>query len=302
MPNRSVSPNVNANNSELGQWIAKLRQIPNDSREFAVDLRRAKLEFGIGTARAEELMARELPHEVIDGEPHFATTDLHFIGLRLGCAVNYLSTLRTWVASLTASQAAIRPSLEVNYLSYASEGTAVEVLAPALGWMRGQVGSDRIVGRFEAAPKTQWPTANPALKEILLDISSLDFCWVPKSLVRDVQFTRETRLSDCAAASFLLADKCAHIGVLARTAFGLLLAVPFSITHSWVEVSVGDDWLPLDPLLLGLLARHSNLDPELWPPTRSPGGVLLRLADQETPIVMANGERLGLSIPTRTIE
>src|SRR5204863_8078849 len=109
------------------------------------------------------------------------------------------------------------------------------------------------------------------------------------------------RLSDCGDAALLLAMECARLGIVSRTAYGLLLAVPFSTPHTWVEIRAGDRWIPLDPLLMRVLAQYTTLDASAWPPIRSPGAVLLRLAGHETPIVLADGRPLEASFPTRIL-
>jgi hypothetical protein len=59
--------------------------------------------------------------------------------------------------------------------------------------------------------------------------------------------------------------------------------------------------VPVDPLLLGLLARYTTLDASVWSPTRSPGAMLLRLADRETAIVLAGERPLQASFLTRSL-
>src|SRR2546421_1702950 len=87
----------------IGEWIRRLRLIPEDRRRFDVDPRRAELEFGIDMTLARELIDRGLPHMMSDGDPRFTTTDLHYIGLRLGCATTYLGVLKMWASGLKAA-------------------------------------------------------------------------------------------------------------------------------------------------------------------------------------------------------
>jgi hypothetical protein len=275
--------------------------IPEERRRFHVDLRQAKLEFGIDTSLARELIALGLPHTMNDGEPSFTATDLHFIGLRLGCASTYLGVLQTWASSLKASADGEWRSVEIRCVPNAPQKTAVDVLVGPDQRVRASVGANRIAASIRAVPVWQWPAVSPVLEDLLLDVAALDFCWMPESLNGDVEFTRQTRLSDCGNAALLLSMECAHLGIASRTAYGLLLATPFSTPHTWVEIGVGDRWVPLDPLLIGLLGQYTNLDASMWPPIRSPGAVLLRLAGQETPIVLADGRPLQASFLTRIL-
>jgi hypothetical protein len=285
----------------IGEWITRLRLIPDERRRFHVDPRQAKLEFGIDMTLAEQLIARGLPHTMSDGYPRFTATDLHYIGLRLGCAKTYLGVLQMWASSLKASADGEWSTVEVRCAPNAPQKTAVEVLVSPGQRVRASIGANRIAASIRAVPVRQWPAVSPALEDLLVDVASLDFCWMPESLIGDVGFTRRTRLSDCGNAALLLSMECARLGVAARMAYGLLLATPFSTPHTWVEIRVDDSWVPMDPLLIGLLAQYTTLDASAWPPTRSPGGVLLRLAGQETPIVLADGRPLQASFLTRML-
>jgi hypothetical protein len=285
----------------IDAWITRLLLIPEERRRFHVGPRQAKLEFGIDMTLAQELIARGLPHTISDGYPLFTATDLHYIGLRLGCATTYLGVLKMWASSLKASADGEWTSVEVCCVPDAPQNTAVEVLVSPGQRIRASIGANRIAAGIRAAPVGRWPAVSPALEALLVDVASLDFCWLPESLSGDVEFTRQTRLSDCLTAALLLSVECARLGFAVRTAYGLLLATPYSTPHNWAEVRVGDRWVPIDPLLIGLLTRFTALDASVWSPKRSPGAVLLRLADQETAIVLADGRPLQASFLTRIL-
>jgi hypothetical protein len=285
----------------IDEWITRLRLIPEEQRRFEVDARQAKLEFGIDVTLARQLISRGLPHRMSDGDLRFTVTDLHYIGLRLGCATTYLGVLQMWASSLQATADDEWTAVEVSCAPHASQNTAVEVLVGSGERVRACIGADRIAASIRTVPVGQWPAVSPVLENLLVHVASLDFCWIPESLNGDVEFTRQTRLSDCGNAALLLSMECARLGIASRMAYGLLLATPLSTPHSWVEIRVGDRWVPVDPLLIGLLARYTTLDASVWPPTRSPGAVLLRLADRETAIVLADGCPLQASFLTRIL-
>jgi Transglutaminase-like superfamily len=285
----------------IGEWIQRLRLIPEERRRFHVDPGQAKLEFGIDMTLAQELIARGLPHMMSDGYPRFTATDLHYIGLRLGCATTYLGVLQMWASGLKASADGEWTAVEVRCAPKAPQKTAVEVLVSPGQRVRASIGANRIAASIRAVPVPRWPAVSPALEDLLVDVASMDFCWMPESLSGDVEFTRQTRLSDCENAALLVSMECARLGVGSRMAYGLLLSTPFSTPHTWVEIRVGDRWVPVDPLLIGLLAQYTTLDASAWPPIRSPGAVLLRLADRETPIVLADGRPLQASFLTRIL-
>jgi len=270
--------------------IQALRLIPDRCREFSIDPRRAENEFGIDRVTAQELTGLGMPHANVDGSPHFAPSDLHYIGLRLGCATLYLEAMRRWTASLTESAARGCTDIAIRYMPYAPAGTGVEVLVPRGRTLRTRIGSDRVATSFEVTVTGRWSSLGPPLSGLLEDVGSLDFCWIPESMDAPVELARRTRLADCASASKLLVEECEARGVEARAAYGLLLACPYSTPHHWTEIRTGRRWTPVDPLLLASLARYADLDACAWPPTRSPDGILLRLAERQRPIAMA-GER-----------
>ncbi len=286
----------------IDEWIARLRLIPEERRRFDVDLGQAKREFGVDTALARELIARGFPHMTSDRDPRFAAADLHYIGLRLGCATTHLGILQMWASSLTASADGRWSAVEVRCAPSAPQNAPVGVLVGPGSRVRTKVGANRIAATIRTIPVVRWPAVDPALEDLLVDIASLDFCWMPESLSGDVEFTRQTRLSDCGNATLLLSMECASLGIAARTAYGLLLASPFSTPHNWVEIRADDRWVPVDPLLIGLLTRYTTLDASVWPPIRSPGAALLRLAEKETPIVLSDGRSLQASFLTRILE
>lgn len=268
-------------------WIARLRLIPDERRDFAVGPAQAEREFGVDPRLAAELVAQGLPHA--DGEDGLllATTDLHYLGLRLGCATIYQGVLRRWAATLTELGARERTPVEIRCTAYAAPGTNVEVVVAPGRRMSTRAGDRPATLRFKAELSGDWPALPPVLDELLAELSALDFCWIPESMQTDLAFVARTRLSNCAAAAYTLVAQAPALGVEARMAYGLLLAPPYSTPHYWAEVRTGDDtWTPADPLLTGLLARFAGLDATAWPPTRSPGAILLALAEPETPLVV----------------
>lgn len=282
----------------VGNWIERLHLIPMERRDFCVDGARAKREFGIDEDLAKDLVSRGLPHvKDADGEVRFAVTDLHYMGVRLGCATTYISVIRRWAARLR--DAAVGDRLTVGVTPYVPSGTPVEVLVAVDRRVRATAGQRQVeipVPAVSASPK---PSFSSEVVDLLTEVSRLDYCLLPESLENDMEFTRRTGLSDCAAAALLLFDGCLRLGVPARTAYGLLLVTPFSTPHSWIEIQVDGEWVALSPWLLGLLARYGGLDGARWPPTRSPQAMLLRLAESTTPIVTADRRSVRASFQTK---
>lgn len=297
---------------ELDGWIGRLRAIPDADRTYTVDAERAAREFGVDAALARELIARGLRHG--DGEDgaggvRFWPTDLHYLGLRLGCATIYQGVLNRWAGALTAFSARPATPVEIRCTPYAPRGAAVELLVPPGERLRANAGDRAAPLRFEAtmtgAPPPLDGTLTAALAALLDDLAAYDFCWLQPPRETDLAFVRRTRLANCLSTACLLVEEAPSLGVEARLAHGLLLAPPYSTPHNWAEVRGADgQWTPLDPLLLGLLARFAGLDPAAWPPSRSPGAVLLRLAEPGTPLLRAadDGAPLEATFLTKALE
>jgi len=280
-----------ATGERIEGWIARLREIPDAERDFAVAREQAEREFGFGAAAADELIARGLPHtRGDDGEPLLWATDLQYLGLRLGCARVYQGVLNRWAGALTAFSARAETAVQIRCSAYAPPGTTVELLAPDGERVQAETGARgaaplgfQATMRGDLAPLPA--TVAQPLEQLLADLAAYDFAWLRPPLEADLDFVRRTRLANCRSTAGLLVEAAPSLGVDARLAHGLLLAPPYSTPHNWAEVRTDDGWVALDPLLLGLLARFADLDPATWPPARSPGAVLLRLTEPGTPLV-----------------
>ncbi|HEX7290315.1 MAG TPA: transglutaminase domain-containing protein [Conexibacter sp.] len=273
---------------QLDGWIARLREIPDAERDFTVGGEQAEREFGFDAAAVRKLIARGLPHaEGDDGSgPLLWSSDLQYLGVRLGCARVYQGVLNRWASALTSLSARAETPVAIRCRAYAEPGATVELLAPGGARVRAAGGAP--LG-FETTMRGLLPPLPPQLErtlgERLADYASYDFCWLWPPLETDLAWVRRTRIANCRAAAGLLVEEAPALGVEARLAYGLLLAPPYSTPHNWAEVRTDDGWVAVDPLLLSLLARFAGLDAAAWPPQRSPGAILLPLAAPGTPLV-----------------
>ncbi|HKG04287.1 MAG TPA: transglutaminase domain-containing protein [Conexibacter sp.] len=277
---------------EIDGWIARLRAIPDAERDFAVAREQAEREFGFDAQAADELIARGLPHATGGDGPLLWATDLQYLSLRLDRGRVYQGVLNRWASALTSLSARAETPVAIRCRAYAPPGTAVELLAPGGGRVRGEAGGTASLG-FETTMRGRLAPLPDglarALGDLLTDLASYDFCWLRPPLEADLAFVRRTRLANCRSTAGLLVEEAPRLGVEARLAHGLLLAPPYSTPHNWAEVRTDDGWVALDPLLLGLLARFAGLDSSAWPPARSPGAILLRLTEPGAPLVTAAG-------------
>jgi hypothetical protein len=278
---------------QLDGWIARLREIPDGERDFAVALERAEREFGFDVEAVEKLVARGLPHAEAadDAGPLLWVADLQYLGLRLGCARVYQGVLNRWAGALTSLSARAETPVAISCRAYAPPGTAVELLAPGGRRVRAEAGAGGAALGFETTMRGELPPLPgklaDALGELLADIAAYDFVWMWPPLETNLAFVRRTRLANCRSAAGLLVEEAPRLGVEARLAHGLLLAPPYSTPHNWAEVRTAEGWVALDPLLLSLLACFAGLDAVAWPPQRSPGAILLRLTEPGTSLVCA---------------
>lgn len=269
-------------------WIERLRLIPDGERDFSIDLRAAAATFSIDEPLARELAARGLPCGWQEREPRFCLTDLHYVGLRMGRATTHRTAMRLWTSALTDAAARDRVYVEVRCSPYGRPGLDVEVLVPPGRWEAATIGPNRLATSFAVQRPGRWPPFDPRLRELLREVGALDFCLMPGSLYGAADFARETGMADCGSAAVLLAQECVKLGVEARASFGLLLARPYATPHHWTDIRARDgQWVAADPLLLALLAEHTELDAAGWPPDRSPGSVLVRVAERQVPLVRA---------------
>jgi hypothetical protein len=273
----------------VNDWVERLRQIPDEARQFDVPPDRARLEFGIDDALARALVERGVPHAVANVGWLFAEVDLHYLTLRLGLKSSYRTAIGMWAEALASSRARASAPVEIRYVALVPPGSEVEVLVPPGERRPVTTEPDRTAVRVEATMRCAWPELDPAAREVLAEAAALDFCLLPESLELDAPFVQRTRLASCASAAQLIVRECTRRGVEARPAFGLLLGRPLATPRNWAEIRAGDDWVPVDPLLLATVHTYADARDEVWAPWRSPGAVLLRVARERAPIVSAGG-------------
>ena len=273
----------------VDRWISALDVVPPAARVYDVNPRRAELEFGISSAIADLLSDRGLPRSSLEGETRFAWSDLHYIALRLGSARLYLRTMRSWAHSVANADGRGSRMMGLRYRTYASPGTAVDVLLPEGRRVEAVIGPDQVVAKLNVHMANCEIPFPPSVQRVLHEAAAFDFYFLPPTLAGDLAFVRRTGLCACFTASRFVVSECRQRGIEARMAFGLLMAPPLGTPHEWAEIRLGDVWAPADPLLLSILGRFAGLDASRWPCTHSPSAMLLRLAASRTPIVDGPG-------------
>jgi hypothetical protein len=157
-------------------------------------------------------------------------------------------------------------------------------------------GQEDLLSVFEPDPAGPFPPFPDEVRELLREVGPIDFFLLPEAIRWDLDFYAETRMADCGGAAAWLVREGQRRGLDVRFSFGLLVAKPYATPHCWAEFRVDDTWVPADPLLLCALSDWAGLDPDLWPPHRSPGGILLRLTDRFTKVASHNGIWASVSL------
>lgn len=140
-----------------------------------------------------------------------------------------------------------------------------------------------------------------ALRAVFARMAGVRHHLLPPTLWKDLAFVDRAGLADCELAARYLCAAAQRAGVPARTSFGLLLATPYSVPHTWLELELHDRWVPFDPLLLASLVPWGIARPGEWSPTGSLTAGTLRICARNTPLVERPPAGLGLSFPTRQV-
>ncbi|REH36375.1 hypothetical protein BCF44_116245 [Kutzneria buriramensis] len=112
---------------------------------------------------------------------------------------------------------------------------------------------------------------------LVQEAENLRFHRIIPELAEDPGFLHETGLADCRSANTHLAGLAIQHGLAARQASGYFVGSPFLVAHVWLEVDVNGHWVAADPFFLKTLGEWGVVDPDGWPPSRSPRNVLWRL-------------------------
>lgn len=262
--------------STMTDLVERVRLVPNALREFTVGEYEAHALYGLDPLTLTQLCATGFPVSGSPGDPRYDQYDLRNAALHLGRPSIQRRAMVSWRQTL--EEAAGRPvaRYQITWPSGTSRWLALEraqtVAAPAAPGAGN--GKEKVL----IALATAAPAMPPDVAAVAEGLSDLQFFTLPPRLRDDVGFARHARVAGCGMAARLLVADLSQDGIEARTRTGLLLAVPISTPHSWIETVVDGTWVPYDPHLLRLLVRHTALDPQRWQATLSPRCILAPLA------------------------
>jgi len=283
---------------DLTALCARLRWIPRDAADYDFAAQDALTRFGLGEPELEPLRDAGLSGRSADGEPTYAPYDLHYIGLRRGLARDALTGITFWRTSLERLTGAGRTRIHITYVPKVPDATGPvsgQVVLPGDPGHAVELRHLAPAAEFTADQSATWPALPGEVAAVLDEVARIDFCLLPDRLLGDTALAREIGLTDCWTGAKLVVEECRRISHRARIAHGLMLALPFSSSHTWAEVEVDGVWTPVDPLIVDLMRRHAGLDPAAWPHHRSPGAMLTPLVwDPPEPIPLVSREGRGV--------
>lgn len=268
----------------LPALVGKLRLIPDEAREFAVDTDQALRRLRIPADCLETAVACGLPSAGETRSPVFDRADLLTVAMHAGAGA-VAHALRLFLPrALAGATAGGHYDYRVSYLPRCDDPThdgdcEYHLVLPS-GEVRRTVrpSSREPLLTCDVRCADEVPELPAPARELLVELSGLDFALLPERVRRDTSLITRTGLADCTNLSLLLAQECGRRGITARRSYGLLLTPPFANRHYWVEILAEGRWLPVDPVLIGTMLRWGVLDPDVWHPARTLGSVLWRIA------------------------
>jgi hypothetical protein len=256
--------------AEVSRAIRRLGQIPADARRYTTGIRAAEKQFGLTEADLQRLVEAGLPHGGDADAPLFDTSDLRYLGIRLGTARAYLAQFSFMRRSLERFAAREATQLDVQYIPHLPDGgeRVIELFLPGRGRTRVEVAPSQVAAEITVTVESAYPAAPPEVVQAAGHTGALELYALPDILRGDARFARRAGLSECFTAAHVTAWCCSELDLPVRLAEGLLVSIPWSKPHHWCEVLVEGRWCPLDPLMVRALRAHASLDARDWPSHR----------------------------------
>jgi hypothetical protein len=295
------APDLGAGDCTVASLLARLRGVPRRESDYSVDEFVAREQYGCDEATLSALRGEGLASD--DGR-HFADWDLHFLGLRLGIAERYLWAAGSWRRSLERFTSKPATRVQIAYLPQLGKTqpqSQGHIMLSDERVRQVKLHENQVAGELEVTMCAHWPEMPADIATMLEDIATIEFCLLPQRLRGNCALARRLNLADCSTAARMIVEECRQSGHEARVAHGLMVALPFSSTHTWAEVRVESIWTAVDPLMIIVLRRFAGLDPDSWPACRPLGALLARLQTgcHPTPIVTAAGKHVPTTFLTR---
>jgi len=294
----------------LAPVIHRISQVPSEYRVYDHTEAMAKSAHGISADLAAGLLDAGMPHEIRGGVLYFDELDLANASAQLRLPSARAMALRTWVVALKSAHR-LNESYEVTFGGRCPDPghdgpcdlTQPVEVATALGRDGTEIPREGVTVRYTS--KIASIELSAAYSELTSELADVRYHLLPPQLHEDLAFLARTGLADCPLAAEHLLKKALASGMSARKSFGVFVSVPFSVPHFWLELNVpdgsagGSSWHAIDPHLIRMLTQRGLIDQRAWPPNRTLGGAVWRLADHDLPLAQHNGIEIPCSMPTR---
>jgi len=298
-----IAGRAKAGNS-LTVFIDRITRVPSQYRVYDHTAAMAKAAHGISSELAADLLECGMPHQVADGVVYLDELDLANVSFQLGLPSARAMALRSWGVALRSAhrtadayEVTFRPRCPAPGHDGHCDLTQPAEVAASLGREITQIPREGFTVRYTTGVASiELPAA---FWELTSELADVHYHLLPPQLHGDLGFLARTGLADCPLAAEYLFQAALARELPARKSFGVLVSVPFSIPHFWLELMVGASWHAIDPHLIRMLALRGLVDQQAWPPHRTLGGAAWRLADRDLPLAEHNGVEIPCSMPTK---
>ena len=250
----------------VARLLGYVAHVPPDVRVYDITEESAERVFGL-RGLLPELRARGLPFESHPDGPRYCFSDIHFLGLRVGKRSTYALAIRLWAKTLEIVADRASVTFRVRVIPHDDAVAGAGVMLTPEGTRDVSIAPGMLATELQI-PVVESPNGiPPRVRELLDEVSTLDFFVLPQRTPNRADVVRRIHAGECESISDLLSAEIERLGYEVRIRAGLVLSIPYSITHVWCELRIGDEWIALDPLMLAVMTRFGNLDRRRWPPS-----------------------------------
>jgi hypothetical protein len=294
----------------LKQAVDRALVKPEWCRSYSVSPAEARTLYGVNSELVDTLIGMGFPYRGRGHRVTFDPLDLENLGLDLELPSASRTAMSLWArtfknpARLATARCTVRISWSCPVPEHTGDCGCDFTMSPRIesrsAGLAAHDSSDWNVD-LDVQLSNDDHVFQDGLAALVEEAEKLHFHRLSRELAQDMDFLREHRIADCRSASIHLADVAAEAGLVVRQASGYFVGAPFLVPHIWLDVDVNGQWIAADPFFLQTLARWGVVNPEDWPPTRSPRNVLWRIRSDhfEEPLMQHGAADLPVKLVAR---
>ncbi len=288
----------------LRTLIERLRVIPETDKQFVADAQWAASSLAMTEDVIAELVEAGVPARPEGERVLLDSSDLTSISYAYSGASPNRKSAQLWARQLRSLHS-FPAGHEVGYVVQCpvpghSGNCGWRFLAPESGGCTPTTDAHPIYSL--STPASRPPVEAPRdVTDIVDRYADVSFHILPTSLMGDTDFVRRRRLAECDTMAQTVVEDALRAGIEARTASGLIVARPYSSTHSWAEFRIQNAWVPYDAFLIHTMQGWNIPGARELDPHMSLDGFLLRLSERREPLVTHRGEPVQPALPTRRV-